>query len=94
MTSQDISLTRPQVSRTKVLWQRFSRNRAAVLGLILFIAVVLIALLLMSLRPATRCGAQAIRSSGHSSMLQRRLVPTSLGAISWQASSMARAFRF
>jgi peptide/nickel transport system permease protein len=33
------------VSRTKVLWQRFSRNRAAVLGLVLFIAVVLIALL-------------------------------------------------
>ncbi len=29
----------------KILWQRFSRNRAAVLGLILFIAVVLIALL-------------------------------------------------
>ncbi|MGP3712363.1 ABC transporter permease [Brucella sp. RRSP16] len=45
MTSQDLSLTRPQVSRAKILWQRFSRNRAAVLGLVLFIAVVLIALL-------------------------------------------------
>ena len=45
MTPQDLSLTRPQVSRAKILWQRFSRNRAAVLGLILFIAVVLIALL-------------------------------------------------
>lgn len=35
----------PQVSRATVLWRRFRRNRAAVLGLILFVAVVLMALL-------------------------------------------------
>lgn len=35
----------PQASRARILWQRFSRNRAAVLGLVLFIAVVMIAIL-------------------------------------------------
>lgn len=43
MTSQDFSLPRPQASRARVLWHRFKRNRAAVLGLVLFILVVLIA---------------------------------------------------
>jgi len=43
MTIQDVSLPRSQASRARVLWQRFNRNRAAVLGLILFIVVVLIA---------------------------------------------------
>lgn len=43
MTSQDLSLPRPKASRSRILWQRFSRNRAAVLGLVLFILVVAIA---------------------------------------------------
>src|SRR5690606_17184109 len=45
MSSQDLTLTAPQVSRSKVLWMRFCRNRAAVLGLILFVIVVAIAVL-------------------------------------------------
>ncbi len=45
MTSQDLTLPPPQASRARILWQRFSRNRAAVLGLVLFIAVVMIAIL-------------------------------------------------
>jgi peptide/nickel transport system permease protein len=45
MTTQDSALSRPQASRATIMWQRFSRNRAAVLGLVLFITVLLIALL-------------------------------------------------
>ncbi|ASV88378.1 binding-protein-dependent transport system inner membrane component family protein (plasmid) [Ochrobactrum quorumnocens] len=44
MTSQDLSLSRPRASRSRILWQRFSRNRAAVLGLVIFIAVAAIAI--------------------------------------------------
>jgi len=44
MTSPDSALSKPQASRATIIWQRFSRNRAAVLGLLLFITVVLIAL--------------------------------------------------
>ncbi|MFC0246096.1 ABC transporter permease [Falsochrobactrum ovis] len=45
MSNQDLTLSAPQVSRAKILWQRFRRNRAAVLGLMIFIIVVAIAVL-------------------------------------------------
>lgn len=45
MTSIDTLLIPPATPRSLVLWRRFKRNRAAVLGLIIFVAVVLIALL-------------------------------------------------
>lgn len=50
-------LTRP--SRAGVLWRRFRRNRAAMLGLVLFVAVVLAALLAGVITPATRCAGWA-----------------------------------
>lgn len=45
MSIPDTSLTPPAPPRSLVLWRRFSRNRAAVLGLGLFIIVVLMAAL-------------------------------------------------
>lgn len=45
MSNQDLTLSAPQVSRAKILWLRFRRNRAAVLGLMIFIIVVAIAVL-------------------------------------------------
>lgn len=45
MSLTDTNQLPAQVSRATVIWRRFSRNRAAVLGLILFIAVVVMAIL-------------------------------------------------
>lgn len=45
MSNQDLTLTAPQVSRAQILWLRFRRNRAAVLGLMIFMIVVAIAVL-------------------------------------------------
>src|SRR5690606_6143209 len=45
MSNQDLTLSAPQVSRAKILWLRFRRNRAAVPGLMIFIIVVAIAVL-------------------------------------------------
>jgi peptide/nickel transport system permease protein len=45
MSATDLDLTRPAASRAAVMWRRFRRNRAAVLGLVIFAAVALAALL-------------------------------------------------
>jgi peptide/nickel transport system permease protein len=45
MSVTDTNLTAPAPSRSLVLWRRFRRNRAAVLGLALFVIVVLMAAL-------------------------------------------------
>lgn len=45
MSLTDTNQLPAQVSRATVIWRRFSRNRAAVLGLILFVAVVVMAIL-------------------------------------------------
>ncbi len=45
MSLADATLPPPPPARALVLWRRFRRNRAAVLGLVLFVAVVLAALL-------------------------------------------------
>ncbi|MDO5603644.1 MAG: ABC transporter permease [Paracoccus sp. (in: a-proteobacteria)] len=45
MTAQDTTLPPAAPARWRVLWRRFRRNRAAVLGLILFVAVLAAALL-------------------------------------------------
>lgn len=45
MSMTDTNQLPAQVSRRVVIWRRFSRNRAAVLGLILFVAVVVMAIL-------------------------------------------------
>lgn len=91
MTSQDFSFP-PAGLAHEILWQRFSRNRAAVLGLVLFAAVVLVALLADVITPATPYAAPATRWSGLSSMRQRRSAPTSLAATFSPVFSMARVF--
>ena len=45
MSVSDTEPTTAQPARATVLWRRFSRNRAAMLGLVLFVAVLLAALL-------------------------------------------------
>lgn len=44
MSSVDLDLRPPEPSRLRVFWRRYRRNRAALLGLFLFIIVVLMAL--------------------------------------------------
>jgi len=45
MSIPDTTLTPPAPPRSLVLWRRFHRNRAAVLGLVIFVIVVLMAML-------------------------------------------------
>lgn len=51
MTLQDTNLPPVSAPRALVMWRRFARNRAAVLGLVLFVLVVLAALLAGVLAP-------------------------------------------
>ncbi len=60
MTTLDTNLRPPEPARAVVFWRRFRRNRAAVLGLTLFVVVVLMALtagLIEPTDPLRRAGA-------------------------------------
>ena len=51
MTATDSNLPRPAAPRALVMWRRFARNKAALLGLILFALVVLAAILAGAITP-------------------------------------------